>query len=405
VDVLDGRYRLIRRLAGGGMASVWLAHDERLDRDVAIKLIADVLAEDEDYRRRFEREAQVAAGLHHPNLIAVFDYSAAAERPYLVMELVRGATLAERIESGTGSELDHMELARELLSALDSIHRAGIVHRDVKPANVLIDPGGRARLTDFGIARPSDATSLTQTGKVIGTLGYMAPEVKRGGTATPRSDLYSLGLVLRESGGGTDPDLAALVAELTAEDTARRPSSADAALAMLETSAAAGPAASGETEPLGTAPTAPMPAKARVAGRTWAWVGAGTALAALTALILAIVAGGGEGEDGSPAPGSHTSRQAAGSAVPTAKTTTTTTTVEAAPTTTAEATAPSAATPTATESCDGLDEEKKALDEDRKAAEEAVKDDPEAKKAVHDRYEMQKQTLEEEIKACKEAEH
>src|SRR5919106_4817571 len=189
--VLDGRYRLLRRLGSGGMAVVWVARDERLGRDVAVKVLSDVLAGDADYRRRFVREARVAARLNHPGLVGIHDFSAESERPYLVMELVCGDTLADRIAAERAGELDLVALARELLGALAHIHAAGVVHRDVKPANVLIGTDGRARLTDFGIARPTDATALTQTGQVIGTLRYMSPEVQRGERATARSDLYS----------------------------------------------------------------------------------------------------------------------------------------------------------------------------------------------------------------------
>jgi serine/threonine protein kinase len=153
--VLDGGYRLLRRLGSGGMAVVWEARDEPLGRGVAVKILADVLAEDAGYRRRFEREARVAARLSHPGVVAIHDVSAESERPYLVMELVRGDTLAERIAAGRTGELDLVALACEPLDALGHMHAAGVVHRDVKPANVLIGADGRAWLTDFGRARPT----------------------------------------------------------------------------------------------------------------------------------------------------------------------------------------------------------------------------------------------------------
>src|SRR5215207_941224 len=252
--LVEGRYRLERILGTGGMASVWLARDERLGRPVAVKLLSDSLAHDESYLSRFRREARLAAGLSHPNLVKVYDFGE-DERPYLVMEYVEGGTLADRIAGGTAHELDPGRLARELLGALDHIHSAGIVHRDIKPGNVLIAPDGSARVTDFGIAQPEDATRLTSTGLVIGTRNYIAPEVLRGEAATVRSDLYSCAMVLQEAFGDLlPPRLAPLVGRLGDEDPARRPESASAALARLAASSApSGPGASA------TAPTAPLP--------------------------------------------------------------------------------------------------------------------------------------------------
>jgi hypothetical protein len=234
--VLGDRYRVESRIASGGMATVWLAHDEELGRKVAIKVLSDVLAEDPTYAERFRREARVAARVSNQNLVRVFDYSARSERPYIVMEYVEGGTLADRVAAGDAEELDCDRLARELLGALAAIHAAGVIHRDVKPSNVLLDPDGRARLTDFGIAQPEDATELTQTGQVLGTLKYMAPEVLTGNPATERSDLYALGVVLKESLVGREvPRLEALMDRLTATDPHERPGSATQALTLLET--------------------------------------------------------------------------------------------------------------------------------------------------------------------------
>src|SRR3954452_14013726 len=234
--MLGGRYRLERRIAAGGMATVWLARDEELDRDVALKVLSDVLAEDPAYVARFRREARVAARVSHPNLVRMFDYSSEAERPYIVMEHIGGGTLAERIRAGAGDEIDPQRLARQLLGALEAIHAAGVVHRDVKPSNVLLDAEGNAHLTDFGIAQPEDATQLTATGEVIGTLKYMAPEVLAGEQATERSDLYALGVVLGEAlGGAAVPQLVALIDRLTAADPHERPASATQAMTLLDT--------------------------------------------------------------------------------------------------------------------------------------------------------------------------
>src|SRR5215211_4589679 len=233
---LGGRYRLERRIASGGMATVWLARDEELDRDVAVKVLSDVLTEDPAYVTRFQREARVAAQVSHPNLVRMFDYSGEAERPYIVMEHIGGGTLADRIRTGSAEELDPERLARELLGALAAIHEAGVVHRDVKPSNVLLDTDGDAHLTDFGIAQPEDATQLTKTGHVIGTLKYMAPEVIAGKAATERSDLYALGVVLQETlAGRKSPQIEALMDRLTADEPHERPASATQAMTLLET--------------------------------------------------------------------------------------------------------------------------------------------------------------------------
>jgi serine/threonine protein kinase len=234
----EGRYRLEEVVGRGGMAIVWRARDLQLERDVAIKVISDLLAGDERFLARFEREARLAAGLNHPNLVKLFDYSIEDERPFLVMEYVPGGTLAQA-RSATGADdaagaIDPVELAREILDALAHIHGAGIVHRDVKPANVLLDAAGSPRLTDFGIARSEEQSNLTMTGQVLGTLKYIAPEVAAGQPATVRSDLYSLGMLLGEvAGDPSPPELAGLLARMTAREPSERPASAADALAEL----------------------------------------------------------------------------------------------------------------------------------------------------------------------------
>ena len=232
--LLGGRYRLRQLLATGGMSSVWLADDVRLDRPVAVKLLADVLELDELFVRRFHREAQVAASLSHPNLVLVYD-SGDDPRPYLVMEYVEGASLAAILHSRRGFTGDPVVLARDLLEALAYVHAHGIVHRDVKPGNVLIAADDdRARLTDFGIAQPQGAAHLTVAGEAIGTLAYMAPELRRGAPAGVRSDLYGAGAVIAECMGDHAPArLRMLVRLLTATDPARRPASATQALSVL----------------------------------------------------------------------------------------------------------------------------------------------------------------------------
>jgi serine/threonine-protein kinase len=228
---LGGRYRLERALGHGGMAAVWLATDERLGRSVAVKVLSDTLAHDAEYLYRFRREARVAAGLQHPNLVPVYDFGA-GERPYLVMEYIPGGDLAERVEAGDVPDVE--SLAEELLSALRHIHAAGVLHRDIKPQNVLIDAAGHARLTDFGIAQPRDATALTKTGQVIGTETYLAPEVKQGAPASERADLFALGVVLADlAREGAGAGVRELTERLRDPDPDRRPRSAAAALGTL----------------------------------------------------------------------------------------------------------------------------------------------------------------------------
>jgi tetratricopeptide (TPR) repeat protein len=232
--LLAGRYSLRERIGSGGMASVWLAEDTRLGRPVAVKRLADGLADDPAFLARFRREATVAASLSHPNLVGVFDFDADAQPPFTVMEYVAGPNLAERLERG--ERVDSRRLAQDLLAALGAIHTAGVVHRDIKPQNILIAAGGRAKLADFGVAKPADATSITQTGQILGTARYMAPELLDGSPATPHSDLFAAGKVIAdclEAGGAYELVLAELVERLTDPEPHHRPESASAALQML----------------------------------------------------------------------------------------------------------------------------------------------------------------------------
>jgi eukaryotic-like serine/threonine-protein kinase len=302
---LKDRYRLERPLGRGGMAAVWLASDEVLDRPVAIKVLSDTIASDPEFLARFRREARVAAGLAHPNLIGVYDYAEGDERPYLVMEYVPGENLGERI-SGK-AEIDCERLARELLGALSHIHAAGIVHRDVKPGNVLVAPDGSAKLIDFGIALPEDATALTRTGHLLGTARYIAPEVMNGQPATAQSDLYSCGLVLRDCLGANPPrKLRALVARMSAADPGARPTTARQALAQLSSSRA--PLLDQPTQELrpasgSTAQTAPKTVPVRLEpparrGLPWGKVAGG--VAALAALAIGFSVLGDSSTDAPP---------------------------------------------------------------------------------------------------------
>jgi serine/threonine protein kinase len=294
VTLAGRRYELIERLGGGGMATVWMAEDTRLGRRVAVKVISDALAAQAPYVERFRREARIAAGLSHPNLVKVYDFGSDGERPFLVMEYIEGAVLgqgsAER--PAARARVDSETLARELLDALGHIHAAGIVHRDVKPANVLVGPDARPRLTDFGIAQAEDWTGLTETGQVIGTLKYLAPEVARGQPATPRSDLYSLGVLLSEvSAGDRSPNLARLIDWLMAADPSQRPSSAAQALSALDAAPGAAPATPATRPLAATAATRALATDRRHRHAVMAVV-AIVVLAAVIVLIVIAAAGG-----------------------------------------------------------------------------------------------------------------
>jgi serine/threonine-protein kinase len=199
---LDGRYELEERIGGGAAGDVYRAVDRQLDRVVAIKFVRAASDIDDVARARFEREARTGARFSHPNSINIFDVGEAEDgRPYLVMEHVDGETLAERIERSDALPADEaLEIACHVVSALAAAHEAGLVHRDVKPSNILLGADGAARLADFGIAKAIDDVSgrMTLTGEVLGTAHYLAPELMTGGRATPRSDVYSVGVVLYE---------------------------------------------------------------------------------------------------------------------------------------------------------------------------------------------------------------
>src|SRR3954447_21415154 len=197
--MVDGRYRVLKRLGAGGMAEVWCAEDEVLGRRVALKLLGGRFAEDPEFRERFRREAQAAAGLTHPNIVGIFDRSEWEGTPYIAMELVDGQTLKELVtERGPLPLETAVGLTEQILRALAYAHRRGIVHRDVKPQNVILDPDGQAKVADFGIARAGDTSQMTQTGAIVGTMQYLSPEQAEGHPVDRRADLYSVGIVLYE---------------------------------------------------------------------------------------------------------------------------------------------------------------------------------------------------------------
>jgi eukaryotic-like serine/threonine-protein kinase len=197
--VLSGRYRLEAKLGSGGMSTVYLARDETLDRPVAVKVMHREMSEQEDQLQRFRQEARAVAKLTHPNVVSVIDAGEDGGYPYIVFEYVKGETLKQRI--GRVGALDTQEAiayAIEVARGLSVAHARNMVHRDIKPQNVLIDEEGRAKLTDFGISRQLEQDGMTATGRVLGTTDYVAPEQAMGRGADPRSDIYSLGVVLYE---------------------------------------------------------------------------------------------------------------------------------------------------------------------------------------------------------------
>jgi eukaryotic-like serine/threonine-protein kinase len=203
---LNGRYRLEDRIGAGGMSTVYRATDETLQRQVAIKLMNREIATDSDQLERFRREARAVAQLSHPHIVGVIDYGEDDGRPYIVFEYVEGETLKERIRrSGRLPITEAVAYAIEIARALDTAHARHIVHRDVKPQNVLIDEEGSAKVTDFGIARTLDEEGLTADGRVLGTTDYVSPEQALGRPVTGQSDLYSLGIVLYEMVTGEVP--------------------------------------------------------------------------------------------------------------------------------------------------------------------------------------------------------
>ena len=261
-SVAGGRYRIERQLGIGAMARVLLAHDEELGRPVAVKLLDEGLAADTSFRDRFSREARLAARLSHPNIVSVYDAGQDGDRPYIVMEYVEGPTLADRVRTeGKLRPEEVASIARQVCAGLEHAHSLGLVHRDMKPGNLIQRTDGTIKIADFGIARAAETTRLTDPGTVLGTAAYLAPEQATGGDVTSAADIYSLGVVLYElltgkppytfeslaelgvrqrerpvreiAGADVPPDLERVVLACLAADPADRPQSAAQVASML----------------------------------------------------------------------------------------------------------------------------------------------------------------------------
>jgi eukaryotic-like serine/threonine-protein kinase len=322
-----GRYRVERSLGTGAMANVVLARDEELGRLVAIKLLDEQLAATGDFRARFTREGRLAAGLSHPNIVTVFDAGEAEGRPYIVMEYVDGATLEERLRNQGALDPDEVRtIAQEVAAGLEHAHSHGLVHRDLKPGNLIQRSDGTVKIADFGIARGSHGTELTEAGTIVGTAAYLAPEQAEGGRVTPRTDLYALGVVLHELLTGERPwrvdslaDLGRRRTEAVPELAARVPTDLRYAIARaLEPEPDDRPASAAEFAGLlgerrrDEAATMVLP-RARRAGRSRAqrhpatWVALGLVvglllLAAIGAVALATDGGGNGAANEQPQP-------------------------------------------------------------------------------------------------------
>jgi eukaryotic-like serine/threonine-protein kinase len=314
--VLSGRYRLEAKLGSGGMSTVYLARDGTLDRQVAVKVMHREMSEQPDQLERFRQEARAVAKISHPNVVAVIDAGEDGGHPYIVFEYVEGETLKQRINRvGALGTQEALAYAIEIARGLTVAHSRNMVHRDIKPQNVLIDAEGRAKLTDFGISRQLEQDGMTATGRVLGTTDYVAPEQAMGHPVDPRSDIYSLGVVLYEMLVGQvpfhadsqvgvamkhvneelpdvqqrRPDISAAAALVVERATAKQPGDRyqevgemiDDLSTALEVEAARAGSTTGEaTSILDAVP----PAKRKLSGRTrWSW--------AAIALIVVVGAG------------------------------------------------------------------------------------------------------------------
>jgi eukaryotic-like serine/threonine-protein kinase len=229
-QTIAGRYRIERRLGVGGMSTVHLAFDQRLERYVALKLLAEHLADDSTFVSRFRREALAAARLVHPNIVQVFDFGfdEGQHQHFIVMEHVPGHSCAELLRDQGHLDVDEaVEIITQACRGLDYAHRNGVIHRDVKPGNLLVSDAEVVKLADFGIARAAGQSSITQVGSVLGTAAYLAPEQARGEDAGPRADIYSLGVVAYQLLSGRLPYEASSLSELALKQQREAPTPLD----------------------------------------------------------------------------------------------------------------------------------------------------------------------------------
>jgi serine/threonine-protein kinase len=233
---IAGRYRLEGRLGYGGMSTVHLAMDQRLERQVAVKLLAEHLADDEAFVSRFQREAQAAARLVHPNIVQVFDSGRDQHtgQYFIVMEYIEGSSCAEILrDEGWMEVYDALAIIEQACEGLNYAHRHGVVHRDVKPGNLLRSREGEVKLADFGIAKATEQSSITQVGSVLGTAAYLAPEQARGEEAGPSADLYALGVVTYQLISGRLPYEATSLTELALKQQQEEPPTLDTLVAAV----------------------------------------------------------------------------------------------------------------------------------------------------------------------------
>src|SRR3954465_10012938 len=312
--VVDGRYRIQRRIGSGGMADVYCAQDSQLGRQIALKVLHRRFARDREFVERFRREASAAAGLQHPNVVGVFDRGEYDGTYYIAMEFLPGRTLKELIrDEAPLDQLRAIDFAIQILQAASFAHRRGVIHRDFKPHNVIVGDDGRLKVTDFGIAR-AGASEMTETGSIMGTAAYLSPEQAQGQRVGAPSDLYSIGVIvyemltgrvpfagesavsialkhvseepppLRELRPDVHPRLEQAIGRALLKDPAQRYASADEFIAALEQARAA--IASGDNGARGgtsswVPPGTPPPRDEDVGGRRWPFVLLALALLAL----------------------------------------------------------------------------------------------------------------------------
>ncbi len=338
-EILPPRYRSPKRIARGGMGEVYRATDSTLGRAVAVKVLAERYSRDDAIRQRFTREALAAARLSgEPHIVTVFDVGEHAERPFIVMEYLAGGSLEERIRKDGAEEVGlTLEWLEQAATALDAAHRHGVVHRDVKPANLLLDRNGNVHVADFGIASAAGMDSLTMTGTVLGTAGYLAPEQAQGRQSTAASDRYSLAVVAFELLSGRRPfendsitaeaaahvhaavpsiaeiceglpdELDPVFRRALAKDPAERFDSAAEFVAAMRTALAEAAGTTRSLRPVAaaapfTAPTLPRVARRRSQPSRWAALAALLALGAIAGAIAAILLTNGDSNSKAAAP-------------------------------------------------------------------------------------------------------